>query len=106
MKQCVFCKIVKGEIPAKIEFEDEKILVIHDINPKAPLHLLIIPKKHIKDLTTDNEGYWNKIGEVIKMLLKVKELKGVRLVHNIGISAEVPHMHFHFLENVAATRGL
>ncbi|OGM04206.1 hypothetical protein A3E15_00850 [Candidatus Woesebacteria bacterium RIFCSPHIGHO2_12_FULL_42_9] len=104
MEDCFFCKIVKGENPSKRQFEDESVLVIEDVNPKAPIHLLIIPKIHVSDLTQDTNNYWSKIGEVAKHLAKEKGLKGFRLVHNAGTSAGVPHMHVHLLGDVAATR--
>jgi len=103
---CVFCKIVKGEIPSKKEFENEDIMIIHDINPKASLHLLIIPKKHLKDLSEDDGVVWASIGKLAAKIAKDKNLKSFRLVHNAGEAAEVAHMHVHLLGGVEVTREI
>lgn len=99
---CLFCKIVKKEIPAKIAYEDDKVIVFHDINPQAPMHLLIIPKKHVKNVSelsnedTDLVGY---LHTVAKDLAKNLGYANFRLVTNNGAGAgqSVWHLHFHFL---------
>lgn len=99
---CIFCKIVNKELPADIVYEDDKILVFKDINPKAPVHLLIIPKKHI--LSVNHLEVEDKIlmGELILVCQKVareKNLKAYRLQINIGRPAGqiVDHLHLHLL---------
>lgn len=72
MEDCVFCKIVRGEIPSEKVDETENLLVIKDINPKAPIHLLIIPKVHIEDIRSDSGVIWASIG---KMATKIAEEK-------------------------------
>lgn len=104
MDDCVFCKIVRAEIPSKKEFESESFIVIEDINPKAPVHLLIIPKKHTQDITTSEDDIWIDIAKIVKELAKKKGLRGFRLVHNAGEAAVVQHMHVHFLGEVRADR--
>ena len=101
---CIFCKIVKKEIPSEICYQDEKILAFKDIAPKAPVHLLIIPKKHI--LSVDHLGKRDRelIGELFlvakKLARKFKVDKtGYRLIFNVGKDAgqTIDHLHLHLL---------
>ena len=101
---CIFCKIVNKELPSKIEYEDEKYMAFYDINPKAPIHLLIIPKKHVENLNDLDES---DIGIVSDMALLAKNLakkmgidkSGYRIVINNGPDSgqEVYHIHMHLL---------
>lgn len=106
MAECVFCKIVRGEIPAKFVYEDEEVLAFPDIHPSAPVHLLFIPKKHVGDLTEASDDLFLKIERSI--LKKVKELglkdKGYRIVANGGAAKAVPHLHVHLLGGVDVER--
>lgn len=104
MGDCIFCKIVKGEIPTQIEKETENLLVFKDINPRVAVHLLIIPKKHVSDMTTLPDAAWAEIKRTATELAKSERLKGFRLVHNAGNAAVIPHMHVHFLGEVSAER--
>jgi histidine triad (HIT) family protein len=104
MKDCIFCKIVKGEIPSKKEKETDDLVVIRDIHPKAPVHLLIIAKKHIGDIREDDGKIWEAFRKMAIELTKEKFLKGTRVVHNIGKAALVKHMHVHFLGEVDEKR--
>jgi histidine triad (HIT) family protein len=104
MTDCIFCKIVKKEIPAEIVYEDEDIIAFNDINPKAPLHILLIPKKHIADLTKLTENDKDLIGKLHLVAIKLAEEKGVaekgfRLVNNCKEDGgqEVFHLHYHLL---------
>ncbi len=100
---CIFCKIANGEIESKIEYQDEKISVFHDLNPQAPVHLLIIPKSHIQSLDYINESNCDFISHVFKkipqIVRKFKIENSYRLVSNCGESAgqTVNHLHFHIL---------
>lgn len=104
MENCIFCKIVRGEIPCKKMFEDDRLLVIEDITPQAPLHLLLIPKKHVVnclDLTAQDD---ETIGYLMRKAGEIATEKGVtesgfRLVQNNGTEAgqSVFHIHFHML---------
>lgn len=102
-KMTVFSKIINGEIEADKVYEDEKILVIKDINPVAPIHLLIIPKKPIEDLQSVTKEDLPLIGEVIlvaqKLAKQLKIEKGYRLVTNNGKGAgqSILHLHFHLI---------
>lgn len=103
MENCIFCKIIKGEIPSQKVYEDDEILAFKDINPLAPVHILVIPKKHIEttnDLEEIDEPVIGKIFTVIKKLAKENNLEnGYRIVNNCGEDGgqEVKHLHFHLL---------
>ncbi len=100
---CLFCKIVAGEVPAKKIYEDDKILAFCDIAPQAPVHVLIIPKEHIPSLDgidAQNASVVARIFGVIPQLAAKLDLKdGYRVVSNCGENAgqTVPHLHFHLL---------
>lgn len=104
MKDCVFCKIIKKEIPAQIEKETDNLIIFKDAKPRAPVHLLIVPKRHFKDITESDGDVWREIREVANILAKEKGLVGFRLVHNAGEAAVVHHMHVHFLGPIAVDR--
>ena len=104
MEDCVFCKLIKGDIPSKKVYEDEDILAFKDIHPAAPIHILVIPKKHIATLmqvTQEDSNLMDKILEVIQKVAKQLEIeeKGFRLIANCGPDSgqEVMHIHFHLL---------
>ncbi|HIU24994.1 MAG TPA: histidine triad nucleotide-binding protein [Candidatus Copromorpha excrementigallinarum] len=103
MSDCVFCGIVQGEIPSKKVYEDDRILCFHDLEPKAPVHVLIIPKKHIASLDQVKEEDRDLLGYI---MVKVKDIaetlgleNGYRLVNNCGEDGfqTVQHLHFHLL---------
>lgn len=103
MSDCIFCKIVDGSIPSKKVYEDEKILAFYDLEPQAPVHVLVIPKQHICCANEINEtnseviGYlFSKIPEITK---KLDLENGYRIVNNCGEDGcqSVMHMHFHIL---------
>jgi histidine triad (HIT) family protein len=99
---CLFCRIVAKEVPAKEVYRDEEVVAFHDIDPKAPTHILIIPVKHIGNVGELEEGDLEVIG---KLMLKARDLareqgiadSGFRLVTNTGDEGgqEVPHLHLH-----------
>lgn len=104
MEDCVFCKIVKGEIPSSKVYEDDKIISFKDLSPEAPVHVLIIPKKHISSLNEVDSEAADIIAHIFKTVPKlVKELGidegGYRIVSNCGEDGgqSVPHVHFHLL---------
>lgn len=101
---CIFCKIVKKEIPAKVEYEDDYYLAFYDINPKAPIHILIIPKQHIASLNDLNESNKNVISDMILIAKNLAKKLGIdesgyRVVINDGPDSgqEVFHIHMHLL---------
>lgn len=100
---CIFCKIVSGEIPSNKAYEDDKVLAFYDLDPQAPVHILIIPKEHIDsvaELNESNSAVVSHIFEVAAKLAKEKGLDdGFRIVTNTGESAgqSVKHLHFHLM---------
>ena len=100
---CLFCKIVAGEIPSRKVYEDEEILAFRDIAPMAPVHILVIPKAHIgsvDEVTAENSGVVAHIFQVIPKIAQAENLeKGYRVVSNCGEHAgqSVHHLHFHIL---------
>ena len=104
MEDCIFCKIIKGEIPSSKVYEDEEIIAFHDINPEAPIHILVVPKKHISMLTDLNEDDEMLIGKIYTVINKIArqegfEKEGYRVIANCGRDSgqEVMHIHFHVL---------
>mgnify|MGYP003307381537 CR=1 FL=1 len=103
MSDCIFCKIIAGDIPSAKVYEDEKILAFKDINPQAPVHILIVPKEHIAsaaEINAENSAVVAKIFEVAAKIAEEKGLSdGFRVVTNCGDSAgqTVKHLHFHLL---------
>ncbi len=99
---CVFCKIVKGELPTTKVYEDDKVLAFEDNNPVAPVHTLVIPKEHVPTLLDLNDDeLLAHIYKVIKEVAKIKGVdeKGFRVVTNVGEDGgqAVKHLHFHVL---------
>ena len=104
MEDCLFCKIIKGDIPSEKVYEDEEVLCFKDINPATPIHILVIPKKHITNLLEvkpEDSRIISKIYEVINKLAKDLKIEkeGFRVIVNCGKDAgqEVMHLHFHML---------
>ncbi len=98
---CVFCQIVEGKIPANKVLEDEEFIAFHDINPIAPIHILIIPKEHVENFQSVNPELMAKMTPFIQKVAEELCLHetGYRLVTNNGKDGgqEVPHLHFHLL---------
>lgn len=103
MTDCLFCKIVNGEIPAEVLHETDATLAFQDINPAAPTHVLVIPKRHIGSAHELSSADSELLGEMFETMAKVAEDAGVdsghRLVTNVGADAgqSVDHLHFHVL---------
>ncbi len=102
--ECIFCKLEKGEIPAEIVFENEKVLVFKDINPQAKVHLLVIPRQHILNVNGLEPENAQIMGEMFLAAKKAAELAGIaesgyRTLINSGPDAgqEVDHIHIHIL---------
>ena len=100
---CLFCKIIEGVIPSKKAYEDEKCLAFYDINPQAPVHILVIPKCHISSadgINAENSQYVSHIFELIPTIAKEAGItNGYRVITNCGDDAcqSVKHLHFHIL---------
>ena len=98
---CIFCKIVNGEIPSYKVYEDDKIMAFLDINPYAPGHTLIIPKEHALDLETISEDtlnhIMNKARDIAKLVTTKLNAPGYTLIQNNGFVQEVKHFHLHVI---------
>jgi histidine triad (HIT) family protein len=103
MSDCLFCKIGSGEIPSEKIYEDEDLYAIRDINPQAPVHLLLIPQKHLTSLDDVSAGDQALLGRILLTAQRLARVEGVqagyRVVNNCGSSAgqSVFHIHFHLL---------
>ena len=99
---CLFCKIVKGEIPSKIIYKDEKCVAFHDIDPQAPTHFLVIPRVHIGSVAQVDGTNAEIVAHIFQVIARETAKMGLdsyRVVSNIGAQAgqSVPHLHFHVL---------
>ncbi len=101
---CIFCKIGKKEIPSTIVYENESIIAFKDLNPQAPIHILVVPKNHISsinDITQENSSIISEIFLSINEIVEKEEIKesGYRVISNCGNDGcqSVQHLHFHIL---------
>lgn len=106
MDNCIFCKIINHEIPANIVAENEYVMAFEDANPVAPVHVLVVPKKHISNIMEINDDDMIYINEIHKMIQKVAEIKGIatqdkgfRVMTNYGEEGgqTVLHLHYHVI---------
>lgn len=104
MEDCIFCRIISGEIPAKKVYEDDWVIAIEDISPVAPLHILVIPRKHFVnslDIDPEDNALIGRIYQVAARIAKERGVseKGFRIVNNnnAGAGQSVFHIHFHLL---------
>ena len=104
MEDCLFCKIVKGEVPSTKVYEDEEILAFKDINPMAPVHILVITKKHYNDISEITEADANIIAKIHLVINKIAKEQGIaetgyRIINNCKEDGgqEVKHLHFHLI---------
>jgi histidine triad (HIT) family protein len=103
MDDCLFCKIIKGEVPSTKIYEDEYVYAFADIDPQAPFHAVVVPKIHISScmgINAENSMYISKVFEAIKLIAEKENLEnGFRVVNNCGRDGgqTVGHIHFHLL---------
>lgn len=104
MSDCIFCKIINGQIPSKAVYEDDKVYAFHDISPEAPIHVLIVPKVHIashNELTPENVEVMKDIHLAVNVIAKELGIaeSGYRLINNCGAYAgqTVFHLHYHLV---------
>jgi histidine triad (HIT) family protein len=104
MADCLFCKIIAREIPSSVVFEDERILAFNDINPQAPTHVLVVPKKHIPSLNALEPGDDALVGEVVRRAAAIARERGIsdagyRTLFNTNLAAgqTVFHIHLHLV---------
>lgn len=99
-ENCIFCKIANGEIPVVPVFENEKVIAFNDMNPQAPVHILVIPKSHSDSLNElDDRGLMGDLLSAVKEVTKKLQIKEYRTIINTGKTAgqTVPHLHLHVL---------
>lgn len=103
MDNCIFCKIVKGDIPSAKVYEDEDMIIIKDLNPQAPVHLLLIPKEHYANIVEMSDAHAQTLAKCLKKLSTLTDKLGLqngfRLVSNKGEDGcqSVGHLHIHIL---------
>lgn len=113
MDNCLFCRIIKGEIPSTKVYEDEYVYAFRDIHPAAPVHVLVVPKVHIESLEALNDENIQNIIPVHKAIKKVAQITGIndsgyRVIVNCGEGAgqTVPHLHYHVLGGIKMAEKL
>ena len=101
---CVFCKIINKEIPSKVVFENDAVIAFEELNPVAPVHILVVPKNHMTDIMNVMEEdlkYLTEVCKVIQHIAREKQISedGFRIVNNCGVNAgqSVGHIHFHII---------
>ena len=103
MENCIFCKIINGEIPSKRLYEDDKVIVIMDVNPKVDGHSLVIPKEHVTDFKEASNELISHMFDVARdmtdMLMSKLNVNAITLGINYGDSQVVKHLHLHLLPN-------
>jgi len=104
MTECLFCRIIEGEVPSRKVYEDDFVVAFRDIDPQAPTHIVIVPRKHVASLSELTKADEHIIGHLIRTATEIAELQsiaaeGYRLVANCGPGAgqSVDHVHFHLL---------
>ncbi|MBP3502535.1 MAG: histidine triad nucleotide-binding protein [Clostridia bacterium] len=112
MSDCIFCKIANGEIPSTKVYENEDVVAFKDLNPQAPIHILVIPKKHYNNVldVEENDSIISKIYYAINKIAKQEgfDKEGFRVINNCGENAgqTVMHMHFHIIAGKKLGEGI
>jgi len=106
MSDCIFCEVIGGRQLRTLLFEDETFVAIQDIHPQAPVHLLVMPKRHVTDLTDLTQEEFIHLFETIKQLIKTYHIKNYRIVNNGGGAQLVAHVHVHLMGSVDKERQL
>lgn len=104
MSDCIFCKIIKGEIPSNKVYENDDVVVFKDIHPAAPVHVLVVPKVHIESLEALNQDNIDVVAKIHSAILETTKILGInrdgyRVIINCGKNGgqTVPHLHYHIL---------
>lgn len=111
-KDCIFCLIAKGDIPSTKVYEDERCVAFRDINPQAPVHIVVIPKEHIVSCAEINDENADVVAHIFKAIAKIAKLEkldsGFRVISNAGEDAgqTVNHLHFHILAGLKMKEGM
>ena len=110
-EDCLFCKIIDGEVPSDKVYEDDMMVAFKDLNPQAPVHILAVPKEHIccaNAINEENSKYVAHIFEKLPEIAKAQGIESYRIINNCGEDAgqTVMHLHFHILGGVKMEEGL
>jgi len=104
LSDCIFCKIASGDIPGDVVYQDDRVIAVNDIDPKAPVHILIMPKTHIPSLNEIDDSNKDIMAHILTVAANLAKTKGVaekgyRIVNNCGVQGgqSVNHIHFHLL---------
>lgn len=111
MTDCIFCKIANHEMSTDLVYESEGVVVFNDINPRAPVHLLVVPKRHLEEfykITAKDKEVWEEMLTTIRKMIKKFKLdnQGYRLVTNGGGAQAIDHFHIHVMGGINNTREL
>lgn len=106
MEDCIFCKVVAKELPSTTLYEDSDIMIIKDINPQAPVHWLVMPKKHVSELVEGEDELLKNMFVLIKKIIKQESIKNYRVVSNGRGAALIDHLHIHVLGSIDKFRKL
>ena len=103
---CIFCKVTTGELPSKKHFEDDSILVIEDISPQAPVHLLVMPKSHVPDIMSADTSLIAHVMQTVQHIIRSEKITKYRLITNGPGAQLVEHLHIHIMGGVEKERKL
>ncbi len=103
---CIFCQVVSGKLPSTKLFEDDQVVVIKDIYPQAPVHWIILPKKHVSELVAADDTLIHHMMTVAKKIIREEKITGYRLVNNGKGAAVIDHLHVHVMGKVDKLRAL
>jgi histidine triad (HIT) family protein len=106
MDNCIFCQIKEGKIPGNFVYQDDDVMVIRDIHPQAPVHLLVIPKAHIGEFIEASETVVATLMSIAKKMIEQEKITNYRLVNNGRGVAVVDHLHIHILGKIDKLRSL
>ncbi|KKU87705.1 hypothetical protein A3A64_04455 [Candidatus Gottesmanbacteria bacterium RIFCSPLOWO2_01_FULL_48_11] len=106
MDDCIFCSVISGELPSTPMYQDDDVMVIPDIHPQAPVHLLVIPKKHVTEFTDADDALLGVMMRTVKKMIQEQNIGSYRLVSNGKGAAVIDHLHIHILGNVDKYRKL
>ena len=106
MSDCIFCRISEGSISSNFVYQDEDVMVIRDIHPAAPVHLLVIPREHVSDIMAADETLITSLVALVKKIIREQKITNYRLVTNGGGAALIEHLHVHLMGEVDKHRDL
>lgn len=106
MDSCIFCQITGGKSPATIHYQDDHVMVINDTHPQAPVHMMVISKKHVGELLDAEDTLVSHMFEIIKKMIQEQKILGYRIVNNGKGAAFVDHLHIHIMGGIEKARVL